>query len=103
MVEIATGVTANLISRSAGVALKERRRVVWMLRETPQHLGHIRSMAAVTESGAIVYPPMPAFYTKPKSLEEMLDHTLGRVLNLFDIHLGIVRRWSGIKPRSTVS
>jgi 4-hydroxy-3-polyprenylbenzoate decarboxylase len=66
-----------------------------MLRETPLHLGHIRSMAAVTEQGAIVYPPVPAFYARPKSLEDMIDHTLGRVLDLFDIDVGTVRRWSG--------
>lgn len=100
MAEIATGVTANLISRSADVALKERRRVVLMLRETPLHLGHIRSMAAVTEAGAIVYPPVPAFYTNPRSLEDMVDHTLGRVLDLFDINLGTVRRWSGLKKKT---
>jgi 4-hydroxy-3-polyprenylbenzoate decarboxylase len=99
MAEIATGVTANLISRAADVALKERRRVVLMLRETPLHLGHIRSMAAATEAGAIVYPPVPAFYTQPKSLEDMIDHTLGRVLDLFGIDLGLVRRWSGEKRR----
>ncbi len=99
MAEIATGVTANLISRAADVALKERRRVVLMLRETPLHLGHIRSMAAVTEAGAIVYPPVPAFYAQPKSLEEMIDHTLGRVLDLFDVEIGTVRRWSGEKRR----
>ena len=99
MGEIATGVTANLISRAADVALKERRRVVLMLRETPLHLGHIRQMAAVTEAGAIVYPPVPAFYAQPKSLDEMVDHTLGRVLDLFDIDLGLVRRWTGDKPR----
>jgi 4-hydroxy-3-polyprenylbenzoate decarboxylase len=99
MAEIATGVTANLISRAADVALKERRRVVLMLRETPLHLGHIRSMAAVTEAGAIVYPPVPAFYAQPKSLEEMIDHTLGRVLDLFDVEIGAVRRWSGEKRR----
>lgn len=99
MSEIATGVTANLLSRAADVALKERRRVVLMLRETPLHLGHIRSMAAVTEAGAIVYPPVPAFYARPKSLDEMIDHTLGRVLDLFDIDLGLVRRWSGDKAR----
>ena len=99
MAEIATGVTANLISRAADVALKERRRVVLMLRETPLHLGHIRSMAAVTEAGAIVYPPVPAFYPQPKSLQEMIDHTLGRVLDLFDIDIGTVRRWSGEKRR----
>lgn len=99
MSEIATGVTANLMSRAADVALKERRRVVLLLRETPLHLGHIRSMAAVTEAGAIVYPPVPAFYSRPKSLEEMVDHTLGRVLDLFEIQVGVVRRWSGIKAR----
>ena len=99
MGEIATGVTANLISRAADVALKERRRVVLMLRETPLHLGHIRQMAAVTEAGAIVYPPVPAFYANPKSLDEMVDHTLGRVLDLFDIDLGLVRRWTGDRPR----
>lgn len=105
MAEIATGVTANLISRAADVALKERRRVVLMLRETPLHLGHIRSMAAVTEAGAIVYPPVPAFYTQPKSLEDMIDHTLGRVLDLFGIDLGLVRRWTGEKrrPKSAVT
>ena len=99
MAEIATGNTANLISRSADVALKERRRVVLMLRETPLHIGHIRSMAAVTEAGAIVYPPVPAFYAQPKSLEEMVDHTLGRVLDLFDIDVGTVNRWTGDKAR----
>jgi 4-hydroxy-3-polyprenylbenzoate decarboxylase len=105
LAEIATGVTANLISRAADVALKERRRVVLMLRETPLHLGHIRSMAAATEAGAIVYPPVPAFYTQPKTLEEMVDHTLGRVLDLFGIDLGLVRRWTGEKrrPKSAIT
>jgi 4-hydroxy-3-polyprenylbenzoate decarboxylase len=105
MSEIATGVTANLMSRAADVALKERRRVVLMLRETPLHLGHIRSMAAVTEAGAIVYPPVPAFYAHPQSLDEMVDHTLGRVLDLFEIDLGLVRRWTGEKrrPKTPVS
>jgi 4-hydroxy-3-polyprenylbenzoate decarboxylase len=103
MAEIATGVTANLMSRAADVALKERRRVVLMLRETPLHLGHIRSMAAVTEAGAIVYPPVPAFYTRPRSLDDMVDHSLGRVLDLFDINLGTVRRWSGLKKKAPTS
>lgn len=97
MGEIAGGTTSNLVSRAADVCLKERRRLVLMLRETPLHLGHIRSMAAVTEAGAIVYPPVPAFYARPQSIEDMIDHTLGRVLDLFDIDLGTVRRWSG-KP-----
>ena len=103
MAEISTGVTANLVSRAADVALKERRRVVLMLRETPLHLGHIRSMAAVTEAGAVVYPPVPAFYAQPKSLEEMVDHTLGRLLDLFDIDIGTARRWRGEvrRPKTT--
>ncbi|MDO8874783.1 MAG: UbiX family flavin prenyltransferase [Pseudolabrys sp.] len=95
MSEIATGVTANLMSRAADVALKERRRVVLMLRETPLHLGHIKSMQAVTEAGAIVYPPVPAFYTHPASLKDMIDHTLGRMLDLFGIDLNLVQRWTG--------
>jgi 4-hydroxy-3-polyprenylbenzoate decarboxylase len=99
MAEIATGVTPKLLSRAADVTLKERRRLVLLLRETPLHLGHIRTMAAVTEAGAIVYPPVPAFYAKPASIAEMVDHTLGRVLDLFDIDLGLVRRWTGDRAR----
>ena len=100
MAEIATGVTANLLSRSADVALKERRRVVLMLRETPLHAGHIRTMQTVTEAGAIVYPPVPAWYARPKSLNDLIDHTLGRAMDLFDIDLGVVRRWEGEKVDS---
>ena len=95
MAEIATGTTDNLLSRAADVVLKERRRLVLMLRETPLHLGHIRNMAQVTEMGGIIYPPVPAFYARPQSLEEMVDHTVGRVLDLFDLDPGIVRRWQG--------
>ncbi|HET8747876.1 MAG TPA: UbiX family flavin prenyltransferase [Ramlibacter sp.] len=91
--EIASGVTSSLLTRAADVALKERRRLVLMVRETPLHLGHLRSMAAVTEAGAIVYPPVPAFYAKPASLEEMVDHTLGRVLDLFGLEAPELRRW----------
>jgi 4-hydroxy-3-polyprenylbenzoate decarboxylase len=91
--EIATGVTSNLLSRSADVMLKERKRLVLMVRETPLHLGHLRSMAAVTEAGAIIYPPVPAFYAKPDSIEAMIDHTLGRVLDLFGLDAKTVRRW----------
>lgn len=97
MSEIANGTTANLMSRAADVVLKERRRLVLLLRETPLHIGHIRTMAAVTEAGAIVYPPVPAFYARPSSLAEMVDHTLGRVLDLFDLDVGKVRRWTGGK------
>ena len=91
--EIATGVTSGLLSRAADVTLKERRRLVLMVRETPLHLGHLRSMTGVTEAGAIVYPPVPAFYANPESLDEMVDHTLGRVLDLFGIENSVVHRW----------
>lgn len=91
--EIAYGQTTHLLTRAADVALKERRRLVLMLRETPLHLGHIRSMAAATEAGAIVMPPVPAFYAKPETLDDMIDHTVGRALDLFDIDVSAVRRW----------
>ncbi|MBZ9797216.1 UbiX family flavin prenyltransferase [Mesorhizobium sp. ES1-4] len=95
LAEIATGTTDNLLSRAADVVLKERRRLVLMLRETPLHLGHIRNMAQITEMGGIIYPPVPAFYTRPQTLDDMVDHTVGRVLDLFDLDAGIVRRWQG--------
>ncbi len=98
MAEIANGTTSNLLSRAADVVLKERRRLVLMLRETPLHLGHLRNMSAVTEMGAIIYPPVPAFYTRPQSLDDMVDHTVGRVLDLFDLDAGTVKRWTGEKP-----
>jgi 4-hydroxy-3-polyprenylbenzoate decarboxylase len=93
--EIAHGTTSNLLTRAADVVLKERRRLVLMVRESPLHVGHLRSMTAAAELGAIIAPPMPAFYSKPKSLEEAIDHTVGRLLDLFDIEVGLVRRWSG--------
>lgn len=93
MGEISSGVTSSLLSRAADVVLKERRRLVLMLRETPLHAGHIRSMKAVTEMGAIVAPPVPAFYARPKSIEEMVDQTIGRTLDLFDIDAGFTKRW----------
>lgn len=91
--EIASGVTSTLMSRAADVVLKERRRLVLMLRETPLHLGHLRSMVQVAEMGAIVLPPVPAFYARPQSLEDMVDHTVGRALDLFDIDTRRVVRW----------
>lgn len=91
--EIATGVTAGLLSRAADVCLKERRRVVLMVRETPLHAGHLHSMLRVTEIGAIVYPPVPAMYARPSSVEELIDQTLGRILDLYDIDAGTVCRW----------
>lgn len=93
---IATGNTDGLLTRAADVCLKERRRVVLMFREAPLHGGHIRSMAQATENGAIVFPPVPAFYDRPQSLEDMVDHTVGRVLDLFDLDVGLVSRWTGM-------
>jgi len=93
MSEIATGVTSNLLTRAADVVLKERRRLVLMLRETPLHTGHLRSMLALSEMGAIIAPPVPGFYARPESLEDMVDHTLGRVLDLFGLDAGTVKRW----------
>ncbi len=89
---IATGNTDGLLTRAADVCLKERRRVVLMFRETPLHAGHIRAMAQATENGAIVFPPVPSFYDRPASLDEMVNHTIGRVRDLFDLDAGLVRR-----------
>ena len=91
--EIATGMTASLMSRAADVILKERRRLVLMVRESPLHTGHLRTLAQASEIGAIIAPPMPAFYAKPESIDELIDHTVGRVLDLFDVDTGLVRRW----------
>jgi 4-hydroxy-3-polyprenylbenzoate decarboxylase len=93
MSEIATGVTSSLLARAADVVLKERRRLVLMVRETPLHTNHLRNMTALSEVGAVIAPPVPAFYAKPESLGDMVDHSVGRLLDLFGIELGIVRRW----------
>jgi 4-hydroxy-3-polyprenylbenzoate decarboxylase len=91
--EIASGACQTLISRAADVALKERRRLVVVPRETPLHLGHLRNMVAVTEMGAIVAPPMPAFYAAPQTIDDMVDHGVGRLLDLYGIDVGVVKRW----------
>jgi len=93
MAEIATGVTTTLLTRAADVTLKERRRLVLLVRETPLHTGHLRTMTALSEMGAVIAPPVPAFYAKPQSIDDMIDHTVGRVLDLFDIDVGVVQRW----------
>jgi len=93
LAEIATGVTTTLISRAADVVLKERRRLVLMVRETPLHAGHLKNMLAVTEMGGIIAPPVPALYAKPQSLEQMIDQSLGRALDLFGIASDHVHRW----------
>ncbi len=91
--EIASGVTSTLLTRAADVVLKERRRLVLLLRETPLHAGHIQSMLRVTEMGAIVAPPVPAFYTRPETLDQVIDQTVGRMLDLFDIDSDLPQRW----------
>jgi flavin prenyltransferase len=97
--EIATGVTSTLMSRAADVTLKERRPLVLMVRETPFHLGHLRTMVRVTEMGGIICPPLPAFYAQPQSIEEMVDQSVGRALDLFGLGWEPVKRWgSDIGP-----
>ena len=97
---IANGLADNLVTRAADVVLKERRRLVLVARETPLNLAHLRNMTAVTEMGGIVFPPVPAFYTRPDSLDDMVGHTVGRLLDLFDLpHDGLVRRWGGMNAQ----
>lgn len=91
---VAHGLSDNLITRAADVTLKERRRLVMMVRETPFNLAHLRNMAAVTEMGGIIFPPMPAFYLRPNSIDDIVDHTVMRVLELFDIQVP-GERWDG--------
>lgn len=93
MSEIATGVTSSLLTRAADVVLKERRRLVLMVRETPFHLGHIRTMEALTEMGAVICPPLPAFYAKPETIDDLVDQSVGRALDLFGLDWGGTRRW----------
>jgi 4-hydroxy-3-polyprenylbenzoate decarboxylase len=95
MSEIAHGVTSSLLTRAADVALKERRRLVLAVRETPLHLGHLRTMTALTEMGAIVAPPLPAMYARPKSVQELVEHSVGRWLDLFGISNALTARWNG--------
>jgi 4-hydroxy-3-polyprenylbenzoate decarboxylase len=100
MSEIATGVTSTLLTRAADVVLKERRPLVLMVRETPLHLGHLRTMTALAEMGAVIAPPVPAFYAKPATLAEMVDQSVGRALDLFGLDWSAVRRWEGLSaPR----
>lgn len=96
--EIASGATSTLLSRAADVTLKERRRLVVMVRETPLHTGHLRMLTTLSEIGAVVAPPVPAFYARPETLDAMVDHTLGRLLDLFGLESGTVTRWG--EPRA---
>jgi flavin prenyltransferase len=98
MSEIATGVTSSLLTRAADVTLKERRTLVLMVRETPLHLGHLRTMTKLAEMGAVIAPPLPAFYAKPASIAEMVDQSVGRALDLFDLSWRPVKRWGEDLP-----
>jgi 4-hydroxy-3-polyprenylbenzoate decarboxylase len=95
MSEIATGVTGSLLSRAADVALKERRRLVLAVRETPLHGGHLRTMTQLADMGAIIAPIVPAFYNRPKTLDDIINHTVGRLLDLFGLDTSVVKRWQG--------
>lgn len=98
---VAHGFADNLITRAADVVLKERRRLVLMVRETPFNLAHLRNMTAVTEMGGIIFPPLPNFYHRPDSIEAMVDHSLARVLDLFQLEHQLAPRWSGMKSEPT--
>ncbi|PKJ52070.1 UbiX family flavin prenyltransferase [Bacillus sp. SN10] len=101
--QIAYGITDNLLSRAADVILKERKRLVLMLRETPLSLAHIRHMEAVTENGGIIFPPVPAFYANPQTLDDIINQTVGRVLDLFDIDTGKFKRWGDLDNLESLS
>ena len=97
LASVATGVCDNLLARAADVTLKERRRLVLLVREAPLTLTHIRNLETVTQMGAIVAPPVPAFYNHPQSVDDIVNHTVGRVLDLFGLDVGIVKRWEGMR------
>ena len=102
LAEIASGNSSSLLTRAADVVLKERKRLVLMVRETPLTLAHLRNMIAAAEMGAVIAPPVPAFYARPKTLDEMVDHTLGRVLDMFELDAGTVTRWAGSSAANRV-
>ncbi|MEO0315030.1 MAG: hypothetical protein RI928_1486 [Pseudomonadota bacterium] len=97
LASVAHGMCDNLISRAADVMLKERRRLILMVRETPFNLAHLRNMTAVTEMGGIIFPPLPALYQRPQTVSEMVDHTVGRVLDLLSIEQSLAPEWTGLK------
>ncbi len=97
MSALANSYTENLLIRAGDVTIKERRKLVLLVRETPLHLGHLRNMERLTEMGAIVFPPVPAFYHKPRTIEDIIDHTIGKILDIFDIPHDLYDRWAGFK------
>ncbi|MBY0570962.1 MAG: UbiX family flavin prenyltransferase [Burkholderiaceae bacterium] len=97
LASVAHGMSDNLITRAADVVLKERRRLILMVRETPFNLAHLRNMTAVTEMGGVIFPPLPGFYHRPQSIQEMVDHTVGRVLDMFSLQHELTPRWQGLK------
>ncbi|MEH6403472.1 MAG: UbiX family flavin prenyltransferase [Sneathiella sp.] len=97
MSEIATGTTSSLLTRAADVALKERRRLILMLRETPLHSGHLRNLTTLSDMGAIIAPPVPAFYTHPQTIDDIINHSVGRVLDLLQIDNDLTKRWGGLR------
>lgn len=103
LAEIATSLTTSLLTRAADVVLKERRKLVLMVRETPLTIVHLRNMATVSEMGGIIAPPVPAFYQRPQTLDDIVNHSVGRVLDVFNIEHNLVKRWQGISPTEFLS
>lgn len=103
LAEVASSLTTGLLTRAADVVLKERRKLVLMVRETPLTTVHLRNMVTVSEMGGVIAPPVPAFYQRPETLDDMVDHTVGRVLDIFDIEHDLVRRWQGMQPKDSAS
>jgi 4-hydroxy-3-polyprenylbenzoate decarboxylase len=100
LAEVATGVTTTLLTRAADVVLKERRKLVMMVREAPLHAGHLKNMLAVTEMGGVIHPPVPAFYSRPETIHDIVDHALGRALDCFGLDMPKMRRWKQAEPGS---